>query len=372
MPHEVERELIVRAAHEPSAGRDRRLWDLARRCDWRDVIEEAREHGLIPWLAQVMRQSAHAASVAPSEDLATLNMLAAASALHSDALFAALACVLAALAAVGVEPIVLKGPALASTIYPTRDLRPFGDLDLLIRPDDVARADGALRALEYAPYSNKPTEVDDFHRVYAQPGRDCVVELHTDLLQLGLPTACGATLWEGAERWELAGLQRPALMLGLEHQLLHLCVHLHLHGYRRLIWFIDLERLLRPRGAEVRWADLWAMAHAEGVTLSVRHALLLACELLDAPLPAEALRAARVDPLGELLHGALWPRRSVLVYESKQRLRSLRFNPRGGVMGTLPSLLVMGRRREKLARLWELGRPSKPTGVRGEAARRTT
>jgi hypothetical protein len=355
MLHEVERELIIRAAHEPSAGRDRRLWDLARRCDWQAVIEVAREHGLIPWLAQVMRQSARAASVTPAEDLATLNLLAAASALHGDALFAALGQAIVALAEAGVEPIVLKGPALASTIYPARDLRPFGDLDVLVRPEELARADHALRPLGYAPYANKPSEVDDFHRVYARAGHDGVVELHTDLLQLGLPTACGGVLWERAERWHLAGLQRPALMLGLEHQLLHLCVHLHLHGYRRLIWFIDLERLLRLRGGEVRWADLWALAHTEGVTLSVRHALMLARELLDAPLPSEALRAARIDLLGELLHGALWPRHSVLVSESKQRLRSLRFNPRVGLMGALPSLLVMGRRREKLARLRELG-----------------
>lgn len=364
MPREVERELIVRAAHEPSAGRDRRLWDLARRCDWPAAIEVACEHGLVPWLAQVMRQSARAASVAPPEELARLNMLATASALRSDALFAALARALAALARAGVEPIVLKGPALASTIYPTRELRPFGDLDLLIRQDALDRADAALRALDYAPYTNEPTEVDGFHRVYAQDGRDAVVELHTDLLQLGLPTACGAALWERAERWDLAEWERPALLLGLEHQLLHLCVHLHLHGYRRLIWFVDLARLLRLRGAMVRWDELWVLAHADGVTLSVRHALLLARELLDAPLPAEALRAARVDPLGELLHGALWPRRRVLVHESKQRLRSLRFNPRVGVMGALPSLLVMGRRREKLARLRELGRPPTPAGAR--------
>jgi hypothetical protein len=362
MPHQAEREFIIRAAHEPSAGRDRRLWDLARRCDWAEVLEVARGHGLIPWLAQVMRQSASAASATPAEDLARLDLLAAAAALHSDALFDELARVLAALAESDVVPIVLKGPALANTIYPTRDLRPFGDLDLLTRPGEVARADTALRSLGYVPYANEPTEVDDFHRVYARAGCDGVVELHTDLLQLGLPTVCGAALWERAERWELPGLARPALMLGLEHQLLHLCVHLHLHGYRRLIWFIDLERLLRLRGGEVNWADLWAMAHAEGVTLSVRHALLLARELLDAPLPPKALRGARVDLLGELLHGALWPRHTVLIYESKQRLRSLRFNPHMGVMGALPSLLVMGRRREKLARLRELGNLPAPAG----------
>ncbi|HEV2235299.1 MAG TPA: nucleotidyltransferase family protein [Ktedonobacterales bacterium] len=364
MPRAVERELILRAAHEPSAGRDRRLWDLARRCDWPTVIELAREHGLIPWLAQVMRQSARATSVTPAEDLATLNMLATASALRSDALFAALARALAALAREGIAPIVLKGPALASTIYPTRDLRPFGDLDLLVRKEELDRADAVLRALAYVPYANGPTELEDFHRVYAAAGRDAVVELHTDLLQLGLPTACGAALWERAERWEMPEWEQPALLLGREHQLLHLCVHLHLHGYRRLIWFIDLARLLRVRGTEVRWDDLWALAHADGVTLSVRHALLLARDLLDAPLPAEALRAARVDPLGELLHGALWPRRSVLTHESKQRLRSLRFNPRVGLMGALPSLLVMGRRREKLARLRERGRPPTPSGAR--------
>jgi hypothetical protein len=44
---------------------------------------------------------------------------------------------------------VLKGPALAATVYPSIALRPFGDLDLLLPRQHLATAVQALRSLGY-------------------------------------------------------------------------------------------------------------------------------------------------------------------------------------------------------------------------------
>ena len=50
------------------------------------------------------------------------------------------------LTAAGVAPVVLKGPALAHLIAADPAQRSFGDIDLLVRSDHVARALTALRA----------------------------------------------------------------------------------------------------------------------------------------------------------------------------------------------------------------------------------
>ena len=50
------------------------------------------------------------------------------------------------LTAAGVAPVVLKGPALAHLIAADPAQRSFGDIDLLVRADHVARALTALRA----------------------------------------------------------------------------------------------------------------------------------------------------------------------------------------------------------------------------------
>jgi len=57
--------------------------------------------------------------------------------------------VLAALAATGVEPLLMKGAALAYQLYPSPALRARQDADLLIREADLAATDRALAAGGY-------------------------------------------------------------------------------------------------------------------------------------------------------------------------------------------------------------------------------
>jgi hypothetical protein len=54
-----------------------------------------------------------------------------------------------ALSSAGIDMLVLKGPALAHSIYPCPELRPFGDLDLLVAPNDIGRAESVLGAAGY-------------------------------------------------------------------------------------------------------------------------------------------------------------------------------------------------------------------------------
>ncbi|HWS71894.1 MAG TPA: nucleotidyltransferase family protein, partial [Thermoanaerobaculia bacterium] len=65
--------------------------------------------------------------------------------------------VLAAFAEAGVEALILKGTALAYDLYPSPELRPRSDVDLLVT--DFARAAGVLRALGFEAYANSGDEL---------------------------------------------------------------------------------------------------------------------------------------------------------------------------------------------------------------------
>jgi hypothetical protein len=48
-----------------------------------------------------------------------------------------------------ISSLVLKGPALAWTVYPDPATRPFADIDLLVRPDQYMKARNILNQLGY-------------------------------------------------------------------------------------------------------------------------------------------------------------------------------------------------------------------------------
>ena len=72
-----------------------------------------------------------------------------ASAAHNAVLFQELERILRMLEAADIPVIVLKGAALAQTIYPDIALRPMTDLDLLVKPEHLDRAVELLRAAGY-------------------------------------------------------------------------------------------------------------------------------------------------------------------------------------------------------------------------------
>lgn len=348
-----ERDLLTLAARAPSAGRDHALATaLSTALDWERLLDLTYKHGCVSLLADTLSVASRRDAV-PAPILGRLTALMAALSLRCQATLSACASILDMLAARGIQPVLLKGPALATTLYPRPDQRPFQDIDLLLRsPAEAGAAGTALRELGYTRCQQDSTEMEGFHTVYVLPSRSVTVELHTNLLQLGLPLRGDSAVWRSCETIRVEG--RQVYILSLEWQILHLCVHLHTHGYGRLIWLKDLDILVRERGDLIAWGDVWRLAEEEGVSLSVRHALATVRDLLGTPLPPVSFRWMPRDLPGEIAHGLLWPRQRVLALRGKQRLRAVRFNPRLGVMGVIPSLVVMGRRREKL-RAW-LGR----------------
>lgn len=166
--------------------------------------------------------------------------------------------VVSALRDVGVEPILLKGPVLAGLLYSGNELRPYCDIDLMVAPDDLARAEATLRAVGYLPDPPPlPPEPLRHSVTWSHPGRR-EVDLHQ---RLHFVDVAYDRVWDvvrrDAARIDVAGT--PVLAPCLAVLALHLALHAAASAHRVPKTLTDLERGLArlPRQA---WVDAMAVA----------------------------------------------------------------------------------------------------------------
>jgi hypothetical protein len=192
-----------------------------------------------------------------------------------------------------------KGPALSAQLYGSVTLRAPGDLDILVRRADVVRARGALHSLGYR--ASHPLDAagiefmihNRYHEPFLHEDRS-IVELHWAFANRDSPFAIDLDSLEARLGLLSVGGQ-PMPVFHPEDLLLILSVHGAKHRWDRLEWIAGLAQVPRVDGA-IDWEGVTARAHRLGVHRAVSLGLLLASELLDAPLPAEVLAPARRDP----------------------------------------------------------------------------
>ena len=346
----AEARFITRCMCAPDELLPRELQQAAQRVeDWHAVAELAAQHGVAGFVRQAIARDDVAVPIHVAEALrnVALSQLA-----HGARLDAALATILPALQAAEVPTILLKGPVLSRLVYPERTLRPYSDLDLTVREPDEARVVQTLlgTGLEEVPHGAEVERLTHahhvhgggaFHRVFMAPAGGVMVELHLDPLQMGLKPTLEAARWERARPVEaLPG----ALMLSVEDQIIQLSVHVHKHGFSRLIWLKDLDLLVRTYGETLDWSIVLSSARAEGVEGSVWYTLWLAAGLFGTPVPSAPLRALAPSPFVRLLYRQVWPPAGVANLRGHMRRRAVQFLAADSWRGMVPNLVLMGRR----------------------------
>lgn len=198
--------------------------------------------------------------------------------------------VIDALARAGVPALVMKGTALAYTIYPHPCLRSRTDTDLLVRNADRAAADRVFEALGYDTLNMTRGEhlllQRSFHRTDPLGIRH-VFDVHWKIA--APPSVWGMTGWEALAR---AATPVPALggharALGDADALILSCVHRVAHHYDnpRLIWLYDIHLLAAKLGEDgVRQLLQPLEAGVAGMCV---HGLLLAQERFATRLPVD-------------------------------------------------------------------------------------
>jgi hypothetical protein len=140
---------------------------------------------------------------------------------------------LVALAASGLEPIVLKGVDLAYRGYPEPAHRTHADIDLLLPSEHLIRASEALLRSGFHVDQTQPEATHHLRPFYLDDGQ-VAVELHDRLLPEPNPYALDMDMLR--DRSEVCQLgDSKARVLALADALLYTCVHLsYAHRYR---WF---------------------------------------------------------------------------------------------------------------------------------------
>jgi len=342
-----EARLLVESAREPAGGdpEEIRLAASAVR-DWARVASLATRHRVASYVLRALRTSPVDIPTAAVDALNAGVIEQAARTTLNDRLLGA---VLPALSARGVRTILLKGPALARSVYPEPELRPYDDLDLLVRPCDERSAAGAVATLDLVesgdePPGSRPPGTAAFHRRFEGSGGLTLLELHTDCLQLGIEPVAEEGRW--ARAVPVPGLP-GALMLSPADSVVHLAVHAQKHGFARLVHLKDLD--LTVRGApDLDWGRVIAAAREEGVLVPVWYALRMARDMLGTPVPPTSLRGVRPGAPMRALIQAVTPRARVMRLEGFTRRRTTQFVVEDSWRGMLPSLLLLGRRAHRM------------------------
>lgn len=195
----------------------------------------------------------------------------------------------------GIPVIVLKGAALVDSVYRNPALRPMGDLDFLIRPEDVAGACRVADALGYRPVhvearAGMAAEFEsELALLKAESAFPVMVELHWSLIDSPYYRTHLAIdwYWDTALQADLGG--QPALLLAPAAEILYLCAHqvLH-HGAQqsgKLLWDHDVAELIAATPDRIDWSALLAAARRDDLVLPLQEVLgrLLAAGPLPVP-----------------------------------------------------------------------------------------
>ncbi len=340
----VYRFLALCARAEGDAAHHARLAQAAAEVtEWEGVAAQAEAHGLAPLLYVHTRAAGVQLPQAVKRELQGLYLR------HRDAnrvRTGVLCNILRAYAAAGIPALVLKGAALSYTVYPEPGLRPMSDLDILVREEDLWRAQKLLGDLGFdAPLPAGPAVA---HRHLAAAalqveGLPIRVEIHHKLLSDYFdhaasfvralvrpnPAPPAASRILGADltglskpvrsQWdELEGLTAPprsfdlsgltAHTLSYEDTLGHLSHHLTSHvnvwDFGRLIWVADIVSLAERYAAEIDWECVRRNYPAALATLSLLHFMT---PLSDDLLSRAALSIGRA-PRGIGVEFRGWPK----------------------------------------------------------------
>lgn len=206
-------------------------------------------------------------------------------------------------AAAQVPCLLLKGAALAYTLYAQPHLRLRRDTDLLLRPEDVPRLEAVLLDAGYARAVETSGDLATSQRHFDGPGVNGSLHALDVHWRVANPQAFAHSL--GFD--ELAASRRPVPALGAHawtlspaHGLLLACIHRAAHhpDSDRLLWIHDVHALATSLAADEA-AVLVEVASRARVRAVCAHALGLAWSVYGDPATQALIARVRPEPGAE-------------------------------------------------------------------------
>ncbi|SMF92131.1 Uncharacterised nucleotidyltransferase [Paenibacillus uliginis N3/975] len=185
----------------------------------------------------------------------------------------------------GIRSIVLKGPVLALHLYGELSHRTSKDLDILIDTNDVERTKKVLEKLGYCPdntdahlfWKKKSHHISFLHSLHSTQ-----IEIHWRLNPDIISSPSFEELWQNKKIMVI--YNQEFNHLGDEDLFAYLADHGARHGWFRLRWLIDIDRLVKNQIDIPRLNNHFKLY---GGRIYVEQAVLLSNLLLSSKIPLD-------------------------------------------------------------------------------------
>lgn len=299
-----EKQLLVSCARTRlQAGTAEEVRQLLRSpIDWDFLLLEAANHSVTPLLCRQL--SLVASDLLDPARLKRLKETGRGYAMRNLILSAELVTVMNLFQSEGLQAIPYKGPVLAAQLYGDVALREFGDLDIIVRQRDMAKANEIMVGLGYRPKfpgilsagaaaSLAPGEYD-----YRDESRRMMVELHTERTLRHFPVP--ADIDDLATRLAAVPVGGHDLQtFSPEDTFLLLSIHGSKHFWEQLSWIADLAAFVQAY-PHLDWDQVFHRAQSMRASRMVAVSLALAFRFFE-PLPNEVMTRVRSDSMANLI-----------------------------------------------------------------------
>lgn len=279
---------LLTAACSGATAREKLVSILQKPIRWKLLLDLAERHGVLPLLSQALFR---VADQIPAEEAPVLKARYQAN-LHK-ALFLSreLIRIVERLSSEDIEVLPYKGLALAETIYGDIALRQSGDIDLLIRANDLHKVREAVGDLGFTPH----TELSDIEvAAYLKSGYECAFDGTAGRNLLEVQWAIQPRFY--AVDFDMDGIFQRAVSKSVagrkmrtpstEDLYIILALHAAKHVWGRLIWLCDLARI--GAYATLNWRWIGTQASELGIVRIVRTTLWLVQRVFGIPIPSPA------------------------------------------------------------------------------------
>lgn len=259
--------------------------------NWEDLVQEGLRQGLLPFLHpwSLTREGKRRI---PQDLRAQLALEAAKTTARNLVLEDELRAVLTRCRDCGLACVPLRGLALAEQLHGPGMLRPTGDIDLLLRRADLPAMTDMLAGLGYAGMEHRPGFAESFSYtlefvkdrhgwIVVEPHWTLAYPPFTEVLDM-------EQVWSRCHRGPVAGID--TWRLSDEDLLVHLCCHiLHQGDKTPLLWWYELDLLIRQTQASLNWDTITTTAERSGQSLLVSEVLEALRERFQSPIPHSTL-----------------------------------------------------------------------------------
>lgn len=270
--------------------------------DWNVLIQLMLHHRIYPPVYAAWKDWSD--GIIPDHVMQRLNRLYRQNTFRMLALSAEMELLNTSLSKEGIPVLLLKGPHLAADLYGDVSLRTSSDLDVLVPIERLAEIEHLLAERGYVKDDYIESVLNDWkwrhhHVTFVHPEKGVKVEVHWRLNPGPSKEPAFSELWERRRTYPGSGSGTPMHQLGIEDLFLFLVCHGARHGWSRLRWLLDIDRLVRK---EVNWELLLSLLKKYQCRSVAGQAVALAAALLHTPVPAglePLLRSKRSIKLAE-------------------------------------------------------------------------